>query len=155
MSTDIRVERRASESVSARSRADAATARLARLQRITAALSDTVTQDAVADSVLREAMVALECDAGAVVVRSDDSENLTLLRECGTLDPVMRSFAHDQPGFARGPNVDAIQECEAVYHESFEEVEAKLRLFEPGEELRWIASTGALKAARAAQSRLP
>lgn len=124
MSTDIRVERRASESVSARSRADAATARLARLQRITAALSDTVTQDAVADSVLREAMVALECDAGAVVVRSDDSENLTLLRESGTLDPVMRSFAHDQPGFARGPYVDAMQECEAVYLESFEEVQA-------------------------------
>ncbi|HYU54172.1 MAG TPA: hypothetical protein VEK37_14570, partial [Gemmatimonadaceae bacterium] len=66
-----RLERRASESASARAMADAATARLARLQRITAALSNTVTQDAVADSVLREAIVALECDAGAVVVTTE------------------------------------------------------------------------------------
>src|SRR5690349_2181023 len=125
MSPELRVERRASESASARSIADAATARLARLQRITAALSDTVTQDAVADSVLREAMVALECDAGAVVVTNDETEKLMLLRESGMLDPVMRSFAPDQPGFARGPYADAIQECEALYLESFEEVQAR------------------------------
>jgi len=67
-----RIERRASESTSARAIADAATARLARLQSITAALSNTVTQDAVANSVLHEAIIALECDAGAVVVTIED-----------------------------------------------------------------------------------
>ena len=125
MNPETRVERRASESASARSIADAATARLARLQRITAALGDTVTQDAVADSVLREAIVALECDAGAVVVMNDETEKLVLLRESGMSDPVMHSFAPDLPGFARGPYADAIQECEAVYLESFEEVQAR------------------------------
>src|SRR6476646_7390280 len=44
-----RIERRASESTSAQAIADAATARLARLQSITAALGNTVTQDAVAN----------------------------------------------------------------------------------------------------------
>ena len=117
-----RLERRASESASARAIADAATARLARLQRITAALSNTVTQDAVADSVLREAMVALECDAGAVVVTTETHEKLTLLRESGSLDPVMRSFEHQQPSWSRGPYAEAIEECSATYVESFEEM---------------------------------
>ena len=50
----------------AQSAADAPTAASGppRLQSITAALNNTVTQDAVASPVLREAIVALECDAG-------------------------------------------------------------------------------------------
>src|SRR5436190_22007413 len=91
-----RIERRASENASARAIADAATARLTRLQSITAALSSTVTQDAVAYSVLHEAIIALECDAGVVVLTRDGQQTLTLLREAGTLDTQMRSFENEQ-----------------------------------------------------------
>src|SRR5437899_11359490 len=89
--TTDHIERRASESPSARALAQAATTRLARLQSITAALGNTITEDAVADSVLREAIVALECDAGAGVITTE-AEGLTLLRECGSLGALMSSF---------------------------------------------------------------
>ena len=80
-SVNEELDLRTNEIATAQSAADAATARLARLQSITAALSNTVTQDAVAESVLREAIVALECDAGAVVVVSgDDGEALAPAR---------------------------------------------------------------------------
>src|SRR6266550_3671799 len=100
-SANEQLGRRTREIASAQALADAATARLARLQKITAALGNTVTQDSVADSVLREAIVALECDAGAVVVTTAGQEKLTLLRESGLLDPVMRSFEHQQPSWSR------------------------------------------------------
>src|SRR5256885_3013769 len=117
-----RLERRASESGSARAIADAATARLARLQSITAALSNTVTQDAVAHSVLREAIVALECDAGAVVVTVEGQQRLVLLREAGSLDPLMRSFEDEQPAWSPGPYSEAVEKGMATYLESFEEM---------------------------------
>src|SRR6266513_1006973 len=117
-----RIERRASENASARAMADAATARLARLQSITAALSNTVTQDAVAHSVLHEAIIALECDAGAVVVTIEGQQKLALLREAGSLDPLMRSFEDDQPEWSPGPYTEAVQKCTAIYIESFEEM---------------------------------
>jgi len=117
-----RLERRASESGSARAIADAATARLARLQSITAALSNTVTQDAVAHSVLREAIVALECDAGAVVVTVEGQQRLVLLREAGSLDPLMRSFENEQPAWSPGPYAEAVEKGMATYLESFEEM---------------------------------
>src|SRR5438067_11859088 len=117
-----RLERRASESGSARAIADAATARLARLQSITAALSNTVTQDAVAHSVLREAIVALECDAGAVVVTVEGQGKLVLLREAGSLDPLMRSFENEQPAWSPGPYAEAVEKGMATYLESFEEM---------------------------------
>jgi signal transduction histidine kinase len=124
-----RLERRSSENASARAIADAATARLARLQRITAALSNTVTQDAVADSVLREAIVALECDAGAVVVTTDAEDKLVLLREAGSLDPLMRSFEQPQPSWSRGPYAEVVEECTAAYLESYEEMLARYPAF--------------------------
>jgi signal transduction histidine kinase len=119
-----------SELSSVHAAADAATARLARLQSITAALSNTVTQDAVADSVLREAIVALECDAGAVVVvNGDDGEALALLRESGSLDPLMRSF-ESRSLQSRGPYADAVDHCGPVYLESFEEMRARYPAFQ-------------------------
>lgn len=124
-SANEELDRRTREIASAQAIADAATARLARLQRITAALSNTVTQDGVADSVLREAIVALECDAGAVVVTSEEGEKLTLLRESGSLDPVMRSFKHELPPRSRGPYAEAVEKGEAIYLESFEEMLAR------------------------------
>src|SRR3954470_5813949 len=110
-----RLERRASESASARAMADAATARLARLQSITAALSNTVTQDAVAHSVLHEAIIALECDAGAVLVTIEGQQKLALLREAGSLDPLMRSFADDQPAWSSGPYAEAVEKGMSTY----------------------------------------
>jgi signal transduction histidine kinase len=115
--TTNHVDRRASESPSARALAQAATARLARLQSITAALSNTFTEDAVADSVLREAIVALECDAGAVVVTTGE-DGLTLLRECGSLDALMRSFERRPRGAGGDPYAESVEKRAAVYLES-------------------------------------
>ena len=118
----LRIERRSSENVSARAIADAAVARLTRLQSITAALSNTVTQDAVAQSVLLEAITALECDAGVVVVTTEGNRNLLPLHEAGSLDPLMLSFENQQPTSSPGPYAEAVYKSMAIYLESFEEM---------------------------------
>jgi len=122
------VDRRTVEIALAQGAADAATARLARLQRITAALGNTVTQDEVASSVLREAIVALECEAGAVVI-ADETGALSLLREAGSLDPLMRSFSQTQSAEPCGPYVDAVTKCLPLYLESFDEALARYPSF--------------------------
>jgi signal transduction histidine kinase/DNA-binding response OmpR family regulator len=129
-SANEKLDRRTREIESAQAIADAATARLARLQKITAALGNTVTQDGVADSVLREAIVALECDAGAVVVKGEEGEELTLLRESGSLDALMRSFRHTRPPRTLGPYARAVGKCRATYLESFEEMLAQYPAFQ-------------------------
>jgi hypothetical protein len=125
------LDRRTSEIAAARAGADAATARLTRLQRITAALSNTVTQDGVCETVLREAILALECEAGAVVVAADAHDTCTLLREAGPLDPLLRSFETPPAPttIARGPYVDAAINGVPVYLESFEEMSARYPAF--------------------------
>jgi len=122
-SLNTELDRRTKEIVSAQAVADAATARLGRLQRITAALSNTVTQDEVAESVLREAILALE--AGAVVVAPEQGAELILLRESGTLDPVMRSFKHRELPRSRNPYAETVEKCRPVYLESFEAMLAR------------------------------
>ncbi len=129
-SVNAELDRRTKEIASAQAVADGATARLARVQKITAALSNTVTQDEVADSVLREAILALECDAGAVVVAAEPGEPLALLRESGTLDPLMRSYKHLQPSRSLGPYAETVEKCNPVYLESFEEMVARYPGFE-------------------------
>jgi signal transduction histidine kinase/DNA-binding response OmpR family regulator len=129
-SANAELDRRTREIASTQAIADAATARLARLQSITAALSNTVTQDEVADSVLREAIVALECDAGAVVVAAEEGAKLTLLRESGSLDPLMRSFKHLLAPRSHGPYAEAIEKCKPIYLESFEEMVARYPAFQ-------------------------
>lgn len=116
------LDRRTREIELAQAIADAATARLARLQKITAALGSTITQDGVAESVLREAIVALECDAGAVVIKTEESGELSLLRESGTLDPFMRSFKQTLPPRSHGPYSMTVDKGRALYLESFEEM---------------------------------
>lgn len=130
------LDRHAGEIEAAQAMADAATARLTRLQRITAALSNTVTQDAVADSVLHEAILALECEAGAVVVVADEpGGDLVLLRESGALDPLMRSFARGERGHnghggpGRSPYAEAVATGTAIYLESFERMVARYPAF--------------------------
>jgi len=122
------VDRRTVEIALAQGAADAATARLARLQRITAALGNTVTQDEVASSVLREAIVALECEAGAVVI-ADETGALSLLREAGSLDALMRSFSQTQSAEPCCPYVDAVTKCLPLYLESFDEALARYPSF--------------------------
>jgi signal transduction histidine kinase/DNA-binding response OmpR family regulator len=129
-SANTELDRRTREIASTQAIADAATARLARLQSITAALSNTVTQDEVADSVLREAIVALECDAGAVVVAAEEGAKLVLLREAGSLDPLMRSFKHLHPPRSLGPYAEAIDKCHPIYLESFEEMVTRYPAFQ-------------------------
>jgi signal transduction histidine kinase/DNA-binding response OmpR family regulator len=118
------LDQRTTEIALAQGFADAATARLARLQRITAALSNTETQDEVASSVLREAIVALECDAGAVVI-ADEAGAFTLLREAGSLDALMRSFEHTRSEGPCCPYVDTVEERVPLYLESFEQMFAR------------------------------
>jgi signal transduction histidine kinase/DNA-binding response OmpR family regulator len=139
-SANEQLDRHTREIASAQSLADAATARLARLQKITAALGNTVTQDGVADSVLREAIVALECDAGAVVVTTEGEEGLALLRESGSLDSIMCSFKHTPPPRGIGPYDDAVKHCRAIYLESFEEMLVRYPAFQS---VSKIASRGA------------
>lgn len=115
------LDQRTTETELAQGFADAATARLARLQRITAALSNTETQDEVATSVLREAVVALECEAGAVVI-ADEAGSFLLLREAGSLDALMRSFSQARSGGPCCPYTDVVQERAPLYLESFEEM---------------------------------
>ncbi|GAC1654168.1 MAG: hypothetical protein NVS4B3_17900 [Gemmatimonadaceae bacterium] len=116
------------KSAGAQALADGATARLARLQNITAALSNTLTQDGVADAVLREAVVALECDAGTVVVAPENGEGLVLLDGHGALDPVMRSFEGMSPN-TDGPFAEVVEGRAAIYLESFEEMVARYPVF--------------------------
>jgi signal transduction histidine kinase/DNA-binding response OmpR family regulator len=123
-SANEQLDRHTRDIASAQALADAATARLARLQKITAALGNTVTQDEVADSVLHEAIVALECEAGAVVIFTGEGEQLGLLRESGTLDTLMRSFSPALTGEPSGPCAEAIKHCRAIYLESFQEMQA-------------------------------
>jgi signal transduction histidine kinase len=129
-SVNAQLDRNTKEIASAQSVADGATARLARLQKITAALSNTRTQDEVAHSVLREAILALECDAGAVVVGAESGEPLVLLHESGSLDSLMRSFKHHQPPKSVGPYAETIETCKPIYLESFEETVARFPAFE-------------------------
>jgi signal transduction histidine kinase/DNA-binding response OmpR family regulator len=121
-SANSQLDRHTREIAAAQKLANAATARLTRLQKITAALGNTVTQDAVADSVLRESILALECEAGAVVVSSDGEEGLAILRELGSLDPLMRSFSPEHQGKPTSPCAEAVKQCRAIYLESFEEM---------------------------------
>ncbi len=129
------LNRQASEIGSAQGTADAATARLARLQSITAALSNTVTPDGVADSVLHEAMIALECDAAAIVVVGSEPAGgaLTLLRESGTLDPLMRSFTRVPRAGHLGPYAEAIESRNSIYLESVERAAARYPGFRAGD----------------------
>jgi signal transduction histidine kinase/DNA-binding response OmpR family regulator len=139
-SANVELDRNTRSIASAQALADAATARLARLQKITSALSNTVTQDGVADSVLHEAIVALECDAGVVVLTPEGDEGLALLRESGSLDPLMRSFKHLQPPRSKGPYAEVVEKCRAIYLESFEEMLARYPAFR---EVSKIHSRGA------------
>jgi signal transduction histidine kinase len=124
------LEDRAKAIAAAQATADAATARLTRLQSITAALSNTVTPEGVADSVLREAMVALECEAAAVVVMAEDqSGEFVLLGESGWLDPLMRSFAGAHRRTVRGPYTEAVESSDAIYLESLPRVLARYPAF--------------------------
>lgn len=123
------LDRRTTAIALAQSFADGATARLAKLQRITAALGNTVNQDEVASSVLREAIVALECDAGAVVI-SDEEGALSLLRESGTLDALMKSFTQTRVAEPCCPYVEAVVNRRPLYLESFEEMFGRYPAFQ-------------------------
>jgi signal transduction histidine kinase/DNA-binding response OmpR family regulator len=129
-SVNAQLDRNTKEIASAQAVADGATARLARLQKITAALGNTVTQDEVAHSVLREAILALECNAGAVVVGADVGAELSLLHESGSLDSLMRSFRHHDPPKSVSPYAETIETCKPIYLESFEEMATRYPAFE-------------------------
>jgi signal transduction histidine kinase len=108
--------------------ANALTTRLTRLQRITASLGNVLTIDAVAEAVLREAIVALECDAGAVLTRTADGP-LELLKAAGWLDPLMASYEAPSLTSEMTPYGDVVEGQRAVFLESHDEMEASYPAF--------------------------
>ena len=125
---DPDAQRQAREVAAAAAIADSATERLAQLDSDTAAIGKTFTRDAVIEAVLRGAMTALECDAGAVVVATGQGTALRLLQEAGPLDAPMRSF-ENLPQDVRGPYAESIDKGTAIYVESFMHLLARYPAF--------------------------
>ena len=104
-----------------------------------------MTPNGVAESVLREAIVALECDAAAVVVVPvQHGGSLDLLGESGWLDPLMRSYEHVAHGDDRNPYTEAVENGESIYLESSERALARYPAFRhrsaAGSRGAWVAS---------------
>jgi PAS domain S-box-containing protein len=68
---------------SARAAAERATARLERLQSLSAALASALTPDQVADVMLTQGIAELNAQAGTVAIRSDDRSALEVVRAVG------------------------------------------------------------------------
>ena len=93
--------------------------RLARLQRVTAALSQAASLENVAAAVLRACADALGATGTAVYMLGSDGTTLDLFAESG--DPEPAAAGHRSiPLSARVPVVDVARERSAAFYESFE-----------------------------------
>lgn len=115
---------------------------LARLHRLTAALSAAATVEEVAGVILEEGMAALNAKRGVVAVLSDDHSAFTNVRMVGYPAEVVASW----PGFAADESVplaDAVRARESVILESLEERRARYPRLAEGQR---ASSLGALVA---------
>jgi PAS domain S-box-containing protein len=101
----------------ARRAAEAAAARTARLQAVTAALSEARTPAEVADVVIREGFTSLGAVAGWLMELDAAGEMLEVLRSAGYPDDVVARF-HAFPVDAPVPLADAVRTGEPVFLES-------------------------------------
>lgn len=97
----------------ARAAAERAAARTARLQAVTAGLSEALTTEQVAEVVVRHGLAALDADAGSVAVLDETGEWLEVVRAEGYPEDVLeawRRFPLDSPA----PMAAAVRERAAV-----------------------------------------
>jgi signal transduction histidine kinase len=104
----------------ARSVAEAAAERTARLQAVTAALSGTLTHRAVADVALAHGSAAVAARAGWVHLRTPDGEHLELLQSLGLPEELLVEWRH-YPLDRASAISDAARLAEPVYLGSPEE----------------------------------
>ena len=91
---------------------------ITRLQRVTAALSEAATPDAVAAAVLRECTDAVAAAGGAVFVTASDGRSLELMAQRGHPEETSANF-HSLPLEARTPISDAGRQRTPIFLESF------------------------------------
>jgi PAS domain S-box-containing protein len=94
--------------------------RLARLQALTASLSQAVTSEQVADAILSQGLAVLGANAGCVTVLSDDRTELLLLCIAGAVEDVAQRWQRF-PLTAPVPLAEAIREQRPVVLETFAE----------------------------------
>jgi PAS domain S-box-containing protein len=92
---------------------------LARLQRVTAALSKAVSPEDVAAAVLRECTDAMGAAATAVYLLAPDGQSLELLAQQGHPEEASQQY-RSIPLEARTPLTDAARERTPAFYESFE-----------------------------------
>lgn len=95
--------------------------RTIRLQSLTAAFSEALSRDAVANVVMRQGLPALGADAGAVVTLSSDGKTLSLLSSEGYSPEMLKgwdTFSADH----ESPVGDAIRENKPIWVESRSEL---------------------------------
>jgi PAS domain S-box-containing protein len=112
-------ERRLIAEKVAREVAQGAEERLARLQRITAALSQAASPDDVAAALLRECADAMGAAATAVYVLAPDGKSLELFAQQGHDEEVLEPY-RSIPIDARTPLTDVARERAAAFYESFD-----------------------------------
>jgi signal transduction histidine kinase len=104
-----------------------ASASLVRLEQVTAALTDTATHQTVADTVLREAALVLECDAGNLSIATEDRGQV-LIGAFGDPDPYMSAYAGAAPTVG-APFLDTMERGVPIYVESIDEMFARFPSF--------------------------
>jgi len=97
----------------ARATAERAAGRLARLQRLTAALSRALTPAEVADVGLPDVLAAAGASAGGLLMPSPDGERLEPIRAAGATGEAAALLAAE-PLMAQVPTVDALARAEPV-----------------------------------------
>lgn len=83
VATEAELSRLLSQEQAARAQAEATAARIARLQRVTAALSQALTPAQVADVIVLESTAAMETSAAVVQLLSEDGASLETVRALG------------------------------------------------------------------------
>jgi PAS domain S-box-containing protein len=94
--------------------------RLTRLQALTAALSQAVTSEQVADAIISQGMAVLGANAGCVTLLGDDRQELVLLRIAGAVPAVAVKWDRF-PVTAPVPLAEAVRERAVVVLETFAE----------------------------------
>lgn len=108
----------------ARSAAEQATARLARIQQITAALAEALTPEQLVDVVFREALPLLGAHAGIIVTLSADGHQLELLEQRGYAAEAVRPWERI-PLDAPVPLAEAVRRATPIWLASRDEAAAR------------------------------
>jgi hypothetical protein len=111
-----------------RADAERAAARISRLQGVTVALANALTQDEVREVMLAEGVAALQADAGVLVMLTADQSQLEVMGTVGYAPEVVEPF-QSFPIAAPLPLADAVRKAEAVWCESLDAFRASYPQF--------------------------